>query len=152
MLNCSTIIYRKSYENKIEKETIYNDSNTYNSLTFQNIEFKNEYIIQLRVNVFINRTIFNEEFLTYSFKINLPSEDDDNNNLQLWIWIIIGFAIVILFVVIYLLIRNFRKLKKDNKNLKEQVLSIGYSAGIEKSILMKEEMTKKDDDYENTFI
>ena len=152
LLNCSTIIYRKSYENKIEKETIYNDSNTYNSLTFQNVEFKSEYILQLRVNVFINRTIFNEEFLTYSFKINLPSEDDDNNNLQLWIWIIIGFAIVILFVVIYLLIRNFRKLKKDNKNLKEQVLSIGYSAGIEKSILMKEEMTKKDDDYENTFI
>ena len=84
--------------------------------------------------------------MTYTSEIDLTKiKEEDNNkgkeNDDDTMKIII---IVILFIN--------RKLKKDNKELKEKVLSIGYSAGIEKNVIVSETKSKKDQDYETTFI
>ena len=62
------------------------------------------------------------------------------------IYIIRATFIVINFFFVY------RKLRRDNSQLKEQVLDLGYSAGVQKNILTKEINSKKDEDYETEFI
>ena len=115
------------------------------------IEDNGSYILQLRVNVFIENTIFNEEFLTYTFNLDLTLEKKVEIG-KILMWVSIGLAIIIVIIILIVIFYKNKQLKNDNLQLKEKVLSIGYSAGIEKNILIKEEPSKKDDDYEKTFI
>ena len=158
LVDTSTIIHNRNYTYKTENKSIYENWDKIITLTYEKVDYKISplYKLQLRVNVFIENTIFNEEFLTYIFDLDLTdlNHDDDENNLSdTFTWVIIGFAIliVIIIIIVILLYKN-RKLEKDKQNLEDRVLSIGYSAGIEKNILKKEEYSKKDDDYEKTFI
>ena len=150
LFNTSALIHDYNYI--VESESIYNELGTYNYLFFENIEFHHVYQLQLRVNVLINNTIFNEEFLTYNFTLYLPYENKEKNIWYILKWVLICFGIFSVFVIIIVLFVRYKNLQKNNKELKEKVLLIGYSAGIEKNVLVKEEVSKRDDDYENTFI
>ena len=159
LLNTSTIIHNKKYKYKNETINKYIYNNRENiSLYFSNISKTDNkiFILQLRVNVYIEDNIFNEEFLTYTSEIDLTkinekkNESDDESNEDFIIGISVGLGLLAIVIVVILIIN--RKLKKDNKELKEKVLSIGYSAGIEKNVIVNETQSKKDQDYETTFI
>ena len=162
LLNTSTIIHNQKYKYKNETISKYIYNSTENiSLYFSNIS-KNDnkiFILQLRVNVYIEDNIFNEEFLTYTSEIDLTKIKEEDNNegkendehtMKIIIGISVGLGILAIVIIVILFIN--RKLKKDNKELKEKVLSIGYSAGIEKNVIINETQSKKDQDYETTFI
>ena len=90
--------------------------------------------------------------MTYNFTLYLPYENKEKNIWYILKWVLICFGIFSVFVIIIVLFVRYKNLQKNNKELKEKVLLIGYSAGIEKNVLVKEEVSKRDDDYENTFI
>ena len=90
--------------------------------------------------------------MTYTSEIDLTkiNEEENKSNIYIIIGISVGLGILAIVIIVILFIN--RKLKKDNKELKEKVLSIGYSAGIEKNVIVNETQSKKDQDYETTFI
>ena len=97
--------------------------------------------------------------MTYTSEIDLTKINEEDNNkgkendddtMKIIIGISAGLGILAIVIIVILFIN--RKLKKDNKELKEKVLSIGYSAGIEKNVIVNETQSKKDQDYETTFI
>ena len=162
LLNTSTIIHNKKYKYKNETINKYIYNNRENiSLYFSNISKTDNkiFILQLRVNVYIEDNIFNEEFLTYTSEIDLTKINEEDNNkgkendddtMKIIIGISAGLGILAIVTIVILFIN--RRLKKDNKELKEKVLSIGYSAGIEKNVIINETQSKKDQYYETTFI
>ena len=94
--------------------------------------------------------------MTYTSEIDLTKINEKDNggdvesNKDFIIGISVGLGLLVIVIVVILVIN--RRLKKDNKVLKEKVLSIGYSAGIEKNVIVSETKSKKDQDYETTFI
>ena len=150
LLNTSAVIKSREYLYKAKTSSIYRyDKNII--LIFKNISRDNNYIynLQFKVNVYIdNDNIYNEEFLTYNIEVDLT----DLKSSKIYIYFIVGAAILILIIIFFVAFYYFRKIKRNNDQLKEKVLSITYSEGIEKNVLLKEEQSKKDDDYEKTFI
>lgn len=61
-------------------------------------------------------------------------------------------VIVAILIGLIILFFVYRKVRRDNTKLKEKVLSLSFSSGIERNILKEEKTEKKDDDYETTFI
>ena len=112
--------------------------------------------MQIKVNVYIKDKIFNEEFLTYTSEVDLTDikekkEDGKSHKYEIIIGISVGLVVLGIIIIVIFICHN-RRLKIYNSQLKEKVLSIGYTAGIEKNVILKEEQTKKDADYETTFI
>ena len=163
LLNTSTIIHNKKYKYKNETSHKYIYNNTENiSLYFSNISKTDNkiFILQLKVNVYIEDSIFNEEFLTYTSEIDLTKineeknnggkegDDDDSKMLKIIIGIIAGVLVIVLILFLFF----YRRFKLKNEELKERALSIGYSAEIEKNVIISEKKSKRDQDYETTFI
>ena len=109
------------------------------------------YDLQLKINSIIENNIFNEQFLILTTKIDL-TEFRIKSKLFIWITIgTIGGALVI-FLAIFFIIKYIR-LQKSNVNLKEELKSLAYSNDVQKDVLKKDQKdTKKDADYESTFI
>ena len=150
LLNTSAVIKNREYLYKAKTSSIYRyDKNII--LIFKNISRDDNYIydLQFRVNVYIDDdNIFNEEFLTYNIEVDLT----DIKSSKVYIWVIISAGILIFIILIFIGFYYCRKIILRNEQLREEVLSNKYSAGIEKNVLLKEEQSKKDDDYEKTFI
>ena len=111
------------------------------------------YDLQLKINSFIENNIFNEEFLIFTTKIDLT--DFKFSNIKKYAWVIavsvVGGALLI-FLAIFFIIKYLR-LKKSNVNLKEDLKSLAFSNDVQKDVLKKEKTkSKKDSDYESTFI
>ena len=159
LVNTSSLIHTRHYLYKTELTSVYSKNEKKSIiLMFKDISKKDNYLydLQLKVNVYIGKSIFNEEFLTYTINnVNLTveeksdTENDDDTDIILVIVIPIASIILIGLVVLFFILKKYRNEKKE---LKEKVLSIGYSAGIEKNILVSEGKSKKDEDYESTFI
>ena len=156
IIDTSTFINNRKHLYKVENTSIYGfDKNI--CLNFKNIlrEHNYEYELQLRVNVYINDNIFNEEFLTYILDLNLKDikelkkEENEDKNIYIWIGVGVGVLLIIIIIVGFFI---FRKLKKDNTKLKEEVLSISFSSGIERNVLKEEKKKNDNSDYDLTFI
>lgn len=152
LVNTSAIIHNRKYLYRAEAQSMYNYDKSF-TINFTNIsrEHNYKYDLQLKVNVFIRDRIQNEEFLTFTYEVDLTDIAKKDNTILIIFLSVIGGLIVISVIAIPLLI-YYRKLKKDNSQLKEQVLDIGFSANIQKNILKKEVKSKKDEDYETEFI
>ena len=160
LVNTSSLIHTRHYLYKTEISSVYSKNEKKSIiLMFKDISKKDNYLydLQLKVNVYIGKSIFNEEFLTYTInnvnliveeKSDTKNDDDTNNDLLIVILCVIVFVIIGIIVIAVVV----AKYKKEKKELKEKVLSIGYTAGIEKNILAPEGKSKKDEDYESTFI
>ena len=157
LLNSSALIYNKpSYETKTLHK--YNEEDTF-CLLFEKIpnDIKTTLKLRLGINVIIEQNIFNEEFLAYSLEIDLKKKDNENegdkgnDNLTIIISIV---ASVVVGLIIFSIICFFRirKLKRNNSELQEKVLSTKFAAGREENVLIKEVKTKREQDYETTFI
>ena len=152
-VNVSTLIHKKPlYEAKAKVLFYYNDSF---KLSFDKILRKHNYIynLQLKVNAHIARNIFDEELLAFSTVLDLRNIDNINNNSDNTLIFILVGVIVAIFIILIILFFVYRRVRRNNSELKEKVLSITYSSGIEKNVL-KEKINaqKDDDDYETTFI
>ena len=124
-----------------------------------NISFKNitrefyKYNLQIKIHVLIKDTFLNEDYLVYSIPIDLTNYLKRNEKSYIFFILITLIAIIIVIIIIFCIIYN--KLKKQNLDLKEKVLSISFSSGMTKDVLEEEEegrKSKKDEDYETTFI
>ena len=76
-------------------------------------------------------------------------KNDDSSNILLIVLMAVIVAILIGLIILFFV---YRKVRRDNTKLKEKVLSLSFSSGIERNILKEEKTEKKDDDYETTFI
>ena len=84
----------------------------------------------------------------YTLEIDLS--DIFKSNL---IWLISAIAISIIIILIMVFIICTIKMKKKNANLEEKVLAISFQSGnITENIIDKNQKSKNDEDYENTFI
>ena len=105
--------------------------------------------MQIKVHVIINDLYINEQFLVYTFPINLEEELKQKENNYL-IYIIIGLIGLIIIIIIIAIIVCC-KMKKTNTELQDKVLAISFSSGISDEAL-ENNKAKKDEDYETTFI
>ena len=107
--------------------------------------------MQLQINVFIKKNLFNEEFLIFNFEVDLT--DIEKKKSILW-YILIPIIVIIVLLIIIIVVIKFLRLKRKNNNLEEDLKSFAYSNDIQKNVIIKEqkEMSKKDMDYESTFI
>jgi hypothetical protein len=154
LVNTSAIIYNRKYLYRAETtHSIYRyDKNI--CLKFKDISRKDnyEYVLQIRVNLYITDSIQNEEFLTFTYDVDLTDIklEEDDNTLKIVLGVVGGVLLILIILIVFFFV--YRKLRRDNSQLKEQVLDLGYSAGVQKNILKKEINSKKDEDYETEFI
>ena len=105
LVNTSACINNRNYLYKAETISIYGYSNIY--LFFQNIlrQHNYKYELQIRVNVYISDSIFNEEFLTYSLSLDLTDIkekiDKTDDGVNIFIWIIMGVIILNSIIIFY---------------------------------------------------
>ena len=141
-----------SYQNDVFKAQVKNICDCNFNLTFNNIKtYDNDnYIYYLQIKIFSRekKKFLNEEFLMYTLEIDLS--DIFKSNL---IWLISAIAISIIIILIIVFIICAIKMKKKNANLEEKVLAISFQSGnITENIIDKNQKSKNDEDYENTFI
>ena len=154
LVNTSAIIYNRKYLYRAETtHSIYRyDKNI--CLKFKDISRKDnyEYVLQIRVNLYIADSIQNEEFLTFTYDVDLTDIklEEEDNTLKIVLGVVGGVLLILIILIVFFFV--YRKLRRDNSQLKEQVLDLGYSAGVQKNILKKEINSKKDEDYETEFI
>ena len=127
-------------------------------LIFENISRKGNCIfdLQLKLDVKIKDNLFNEEFLIYTFKIDLNDirivEEPKKDYTIIWI-IATGIIGVIAISLILFFMIKYRNAKQKNTNLEEEIKSIAFSSNVQKNIIKKEQcLTKKETDYDTTFI
>ena len=71
------------------------------------------------------------------------------------LWYILGPILgLVFFLLVIFFVVKFIRLKNANLNLQEVLKSMAYSNDIQKNVIAKEqnEVARKDQDYENTFI
>ena len=145
------------------KEILRNNTiNTYSlnepekfTLVFQNVSRRKDFIydLQLQVNVKIQDNIFNEEFLVFTFKVNLTEIKFEEPEESKWWIILISVIGGLLLIVILFLLYKYIRLRKSNVNLKEDLKSMAFSNDVQKNVLIKEKkLSQKESDYETTFI
>jgi len=155
LLNTTSILQDQTplYEDNTVNVYSYKNPENFN-LTFRNIPRKDNYIydLQIQVNVFINRYLFNEEFLIFTKKIDLTDIKKEPEKSYLWYILgpilgVIGFLLIAFFVIKYI------RLSKANVNLEKEMKSMVYTNEIQRDILVKKKIkSEKESDYETTFI
>ena len=109
--------------------------------------------MQLKVNVVLLNRIYNEEFLIYTTKIDLTDikiKEQDYTTLII-VLSVVGGAIILGLIIFFAY--KFVDLCKSNENLKERMKSLAFSNDIQKNVLITDQdISKKDNDYESTFI
>ena len=99
--------------------------------------------------------IFNsthEEFLVFETEVDLTEIKIEEESEYLFLAYVIPISIIIAIVIIFFIIK-FLRLKKKNANLKQEVISFLFSNDVQKNVLSKElQLSKKESDYESTFI
>ena len=155
LINTTSFLYerRPMYETKTISQYDLNNPKNF-TLTFTNIPRNKNYIfdLQLQVNVFIMNNLLNEEFLIFTREVDLT----DIAKKKSILWLILGpiLGTIALAIIIVVVIIQFRKLKRKNTNLEEDLKSLAYSNDIQKNVIIKEqkEISKKEMDFESTFI
>ena len=154
LLNTSSFISSvPSYENNTEIKYIDNNNNF--ELCFMNMN-KTDFIfdLQIKINIIFNDYFFKEDSLVYTLPIDLTNELGRNafkeylkKNKVLLITIIIIIVFMVIFIILYF------KMKRKNKNLENQVLSISLTSRSSEELFSEYSKNKKTDpDYDNAFI
>ena len=157
LLNTTSILKDQilKYENKTINYYNYNNRENF-ILIFKNIPRNNNYIydLQLITNVIIENNIFNEEFLIFTTKIDLTDiKLEEKEEEKSYLWYILGPIIGVIVVALIILIIKYIRLKKSNINLETEVKNMAFTHNIQKNVLLKDKKySKKDSDFESTFI
>ena len=98
----------------------------------------------------------NEDIVPYSIKMDLTEylkkKETKKDNKK--IFIVSGICGVIFLILLLVVIIFICKIKKKNVELKEKILSMSFSAGKSEFVLTEDNalQSKRDEEYENTFI
>ena len=142
--------YIKYYTNN----TRYNYSNVSKNwyLKFDNIPRNNNFVydLQLQINAILSKSILNEEFLIYNVTIDLTDIEIKNKDLT---YILIGVIGGILILIVLFFMIKYLRLRKKNTNLRNEMKSLVFSNDVQNNVINKEKaISKKEKDYETTFI
>ena len=142
--------YIKYYTNN----TRYNYSNVSKNwyLKFDNIPRGNNFVydLQLQINAILSKSILNEEFLIYNVTIDLTDIEIKNKDLT---YILIGVIGGILILIVLFFMIKYIRLRKKNTNLQNEMKSLVFSNDVQNNVINKEKaISKKEKDYETTFI
>ena len=125
------------------------------TLIIENISRKDNFIydLQLQVSVNIKDNILNEEFLIFTFDVDLTDiKIVEAEKFPLWAILVIVFGSLIIMGIVFLIIKYIR-LHKKTSNLEEEVKSMAYTNQIQKNVIAKEKQYSKNyTDYDTTFI
>ena len=135
-------------------EEITDDPNKEISCNFSDLLFNEEYILYLFVK--INGKNEKEKYYSNYFNINTKPKKEENkseDNNRIFIIIILSislFVIIIIFIIVTIICIRIRNKKKS---LEEKVNAISFSTGIDSDEIENDnKKSKKDEDYETTFI
>ena len=157
LINSTCFLHERQQAFVSEKtnSTFNNTPGNYKStefnLTFKNIpkEKYNNYDlrIQMKARAFVDFS--KEEYLAFAIKADLTKRD-----LKWLKWaipvIVVGVCLIIALVF---LIIKFLKLRKNNTNLKDEIVSLAFSNDVQKNVLSKEsKISRNESDFESTFI
>ena len=156
LINTTAIFHERKALHENRTLTKYNPANPEKfTLVFQNVSREKDFLydVQLQVNVKIQDNIFNEEFLAFTFKVNLSEIKFEEEEESKWWIILISVIAGILLIVIILFIIKYIRLKRSNVNLKENLKSMAFSNDVQKNVIIQEKkFAEKESDYETTFI
>ena len=112
----------------------------------------------MQIKFYVNTSFLSDEIIPYSVQMDLTKylqKDKESNNkssksFNIILISIIGFLLIIVLIVLLMVY----KMKIKNKELREKVLSISFSKGNSDNYLTNSNTStsKRDEDYENTFI
>ena len=136
LINTTSLLYERKSLYEAKTEFIYDlDVPAKFTFTFEDISKNDNYIYDLRIqaNVFIENSIFNEEFLCFTSEIDLSDiKNEEDGNI---LWYILGPIFGIIFLLFIFFVYRYIKLKKANTNLKEDLKSMAYSNDVQKDVL-----------------
>ena len=119
----------------------------------------NNYTFITQIKFYLMSYSVNYKILTYSIPMDLtqylksPKENGARDNKANKFVLILSITSGILVIIVIIVVIYIIKVKNKNKDLKDKVLSISFSAGQTDSILSdNSNYSKKDEEYENTFI
>ena len=134
------VVQSNSFENKFLVNFTFNTENI------------NNYECEMQIKFFLNNYNVNNAILAYSIPIDLKKILRKKNNNIIYIILLIIVCSLLLIIIIFFSINCFR-MKKKNKELKDKVLSISFSTVKNESIISDDSIkSKKDEEYESTFI
>ena len=155
LLNTTSILHEQIclFENKTINFYSLDNPEEF-TLIFKNIPRTQNFLydLQIQANVFIEKNLFNEEFLIFMAKIDLT--DIKLEEEKSYLWFILGpiLGLIVLAIIAFFIIKYIR-LQKSNINLKEEMKSLAYSNDIQKNVIVKEKKrSETETDYESTFI
>ena len=151
---CKLIEQIPSFEAKTRHNYTKNHTEKW-SLIFENIPREKNYIydLQLQMNVIFEGNIFDEEFLIYTTKVDLTDIGKENNDLSKIFIIITSVVGFLILLFILFLIYKYCRERMKNEDLEEEIKSIAYSSELQKNVINKEKnISKRDKDFETTFI
>ena len=96
----------------------------------------------------------NEELLVYKVEVELTDiKIEEQKASKIWIYILLGvIGGILLIVAIFFIVRNIR-LKNRNVDLQNEIKHMAFSNDIQKNVLVNDNtISKKESDYESTFI
>ena len=154
LINTTAILYEKNASYEEQTIHIYDLKNPQSfKLIFKNIPRKENYIydLQLQVNVFLNESLFNEEFLIFTREIDLTDIELKESSI---LWYILGpiLGLIFLLLISFFVIKYIR-LNKANIKLREEMKSFAYLNDIYQNVIVKTKKdSNKESDYDSTFI
>jgi hypothetical protein len=110
------------------------------------------YDLRLQIKARAFNEFSKEEYFAYVVKVDLTEIKITKTKWIAWgIPVIVVGAILIIVLVFFIV--KFLRLKKNNTNLQDEMVSLAFSNEIQKNVLIKNmELSKNESDYESTFI
>ena len=132
-------------------EYITDDLNDEFSMNYTDLLYNEDYILYLFIK--IDGKNGEEQYYSNYFIINpkLTNEKSHSKKDLLRLIIILSVSLGIVIILFIIIMIGCIKIRKKNKSLEEKVLAISFTSGIDEDSLDKKK-SKKDEDYETTFI
>ena len=124
------------------------------TLIFKNVSREKNYIYDLRLQMKA-RLFFDfskEEYMAFTVKADLTDIKKRDLKWLAWAIPVMVVGVTLIIVLVFLLIK-FLRLRKNNTNLQQEMVSLAFSNDVQKNVLSKElQISKNESDFESTFI
>ena len=93
-----------------------------------------------------------EEYMAFTVKADLTDIKKRDLKWLAWAIPVMVVGVTLIIVLVFLLIK-FLRLRKNNTNLQQEMVSLAFSNDVQKNVLSKElQLSKNESDFESTFI
>ena len=157
----STCFLRERQQASVSEKTNSTFNNTpgnYKStefnLIFKNVLREENFIYDLRIQMKarVSNEFSKEEYMAFAIKADLTDIKKRDLKWLAWAIPVIVVGVVLIIALVFLIIK-FLKLKKNNDNLQQDMVSLAFSNDVQKNVLTREmHISKNESDFESTFI